>query len=97
MLSLEKISKMEACERRLLELESSLKSFNESNSERMMKTEEKLETICNRIDRLESLNSDDRREFTEMEITTDSVDENEVSQEQKVTLSVDLLLVKFEI
>ena len=88
---------MEACERRLLELESSLKSFNESNSERMMKTEEKLETICNRIDRLESLNSDDRREFTEMEITTDSVDENEVSQEQKVTLSVDLLLVKFEI
>ena len=75
---------MEACERRLLELESSLKSFNESNSERMMKTEEKLETICNRIDRLESLNSDDRREFTEMEITTDSVDENEVSQEQKV-------------
>ena len=88
---------MEACERRLIELESSLKSFNESNSERMMKTEEKLETICNRIDRLESLNSDDRREFTEMEITTDSVDENEVSQEQKVTLSVDLLLVKFEI
>ena len=88
---------MEACERRLLELESSLKSFNESNSERMMKTEEKLETICNRIDRLESLNSDDRREFTEMEITTDTVDENEVSQEQKVTLSVDLLLVKFEI
>jgi hypothetical protein len=88
---------MEACERRLLELESSLKSFNESNSERMMKTEEKLETICNRIDRLESLNSDDRREFTEMEITTDSVDENEVSQEQKVNLSADLLLVKFEI
>jgi hypothetical protein len=62
-----------------------------------MKTEEKLETICNRIDRLESLNSDDRREFTEMEITTDSVDENEVSQEQKVNLSADLLLVKFEI
>ena len=91
MLSLEKISKMEACERRLLELEISLKSLIDSGSERMMKTEEKLETICNRIDRLESLNhrleslnSDDRREFTEMEITTDSVDENEVSQEQKV-------------
>jgi len=82
---------MEACERRLLELEISLKSLIDSGSERMMKTEEKLETICNRIDRLESLNhrleslnSDDRREFTEMEITTDSVDENEVSQEQKV-------------
>ena len=82
---------MEACERRLLELEISLKSLIDSGSERIMKTEEKLETICNRIDRLESLNhrleslnSDDRREFTEMEITTDSVDENEVSQEQKV-------------
>jgi hypothetical protein len=88
---------MTACQERIQELESSLKSFIDSSSERMMKTEEKLETICNRIDRLESLNSDDRREFTEMEITTDSVDENEVSQEQKVNLSADLLLLKFEI
>ena len=75
---------MEACERRFQELESSLKSFIESNTERMIKTEMKLETICNRIDRLELLGPENNGEFTEMEIAAISIDENVVTQKQKV-------------
>ena len=75
---------MEACERRFQELESSLKSFIESNTERMIKTEMKLETICNRIDRLEPLGPEKSGEFTEMEIAAISIDENVVTQKQKV-------------
>ena len=75
---------MEACERRFQELESSLKSFIESYTERMIKTDMKLETICNRIDRLEPLGPENNGEFTEMEIAAISIDENVVTQKQKV-------------
>ena len=84
MLNQEKNSKMKACQKRIQEVDTSLKSFIESISERMFKTEKKLETICDRIERLESLSSVNTGEFTEMEITNDSVDEIELSQEQKV-------------
>ncbi len=77
---------MEACERRFQELESSLKSFIESISERMIKTEDKLEIICNRMNSLESFNRENRGEFTEMKITSVSVDENVVSKQQKVKI-----------
>jgi hypothetical protein len=75
---------MEACEKRFHELESYLKSFIESNSERMIKAEKEFETICNRMDRLESLSSEIKVEFNKMEFTTVSVDENKVYQQQKV-------------
>ena len=50
----------------------------------MIKTEMKLETICNRIDRLELLGPENNGEFTEMEIAAISIDENVVTQKQKV-------------
>ena len=75
---------MEACQKRIQEVESSLKSFIESISERLIKTDDKIEAIYNRIERLESLSSNNTRELTEIAITTDSVDENELSKKQKV-------------
>ena len=75
---------MKTCQRRLQELEGSLWSFIDSNSERMIKTEEKLETICNRIERLESLSSENNGELTTIEITTNQTDENVDVQQQKV-------------
>jgi len=85
---------MEACQRRFEELESSLKSFIDSNSERMIKTERKLETICNRLERFESSSSENRGEYTEMEFTTDPVEKNVFNQQQRVKNSFKLLSVK---
>ena len=87
---------MEACERRFEELESSLKSFIESISERMIKTEDKLEAICNRMNSLESFNRENRGEFTEMKITSVSVDENVVSKQQKVKIILSNFFFKWE-
>ena len=87
---------MEACERRFEELESSLKSFIESISERMIKTEDKLEIICNRMNSLESFNRENRGEFTEMKITSVSVDENVVSKQQKVKIILSNFFFKWE-
>ncbi len=87
---------MEACERRFQELESSLKSFIESISERMIKTEDKLEIICNRMNSLESFNRENRGEFTEMKITSVSVDENVVSKQQKVKIILSNFFFKWE-
>ena len=75
---------MEACQKRIQEVESSLQSFIESISERLIKTDDKIEAICNRIERLESLSSNNTRDLTEIAITTDSVDENELSKKQMV-------------
>ena len=55
---------MEACQKRIQEVESSLKSFIESISERLIKTDDKIEAICNRIERLESLSSNNTRDTT---------------------------------
>ena len=68
---------METFQLKLIELESSLSSFKE-------RTDVKLENLCNRMDSLESFNRENRGEFTEMEITTISVDENMITQQQKV-------------
>ncbi len=68
---------MEPFQLKLIELESSLSSFKE-------RTDVKLENLCNRMDSFESFNRENRGEFTEMEITTISVDENMVTQQQKV-------------
>jgi hypothetical protein len=75
---------MKTCQRRLQELEGSFRSFIGSNSERMINTEEKLETLCNRIERLESLSSENNGELTTIEITTNQTDENVDVQQQKV-------------
>jgi hypothetical protein len=68
---------METFQLKLIELESSLSSFKE-------RTDVKLENLCNRMESLESLNRVNNGEFTEMEITTISVDENIITQQQKV-------------
>jgi DNA anti-recombination protein RmuC len=81
-----KNSKMENFQEKFLELESTFKSFINSYSERMTKTEEKLETICSRIDRLESLSSENRREFSEKEVTTSPVDKDVGSRKKEVKL-----------
>ena len=75
---------MKTCQRRFQELEGSFRSFIDSNSERMINTEEKLETLCNRIERLESLSSENNGELTTIEITTNQTDENVDVQQQKV-------------
>jgi hypothetical protein len=75
---------MKTCRRRLQELEGSLRSFIDSNSERMIKTEEKLETICNRIERLESLSSENNGDSSRIEIIKNQTDENVDVKKQKV-------------
>ena len=83
---------MKTCQRRFQELEGSFRSFIDSNSERMIKTEKKLETLCNRIERLESLSSENNGELTEMEITKASVEENVGFKQQKVRNSLNYFL-----
>ena len=68
---------METFQLKLIELESSLNYFKE-------RTDVKLENLCNRMESLESFNGVNNGEFTEVEITTISVDENMVTQQQKV-------------
>ncbi len=95
---------MKTWQKKYLELENLLKTFIETNTERYARieqrienTEEKLETFCDRVHRLESLALVNAKRNSQVEVVTGPDLENENSQNQQVNTYVIELGVQFSI